>query len=115
MSMQINHPSLAMQAAQRMRKVKHKRKNSRVICHHLKMMLEAREPNLVQNKNTKGWLVLVPAIFFVQLPLISVILGSLRVRDASADSTSFNWSTAVWYEALQGSYYFPQISEALLN
>ena len=54
MSMQINHPSLAMQAAQRMRKVKHKRKNSRVICHHLKMMLEAREPNLVQNKNELG-------------------------------------------------------------
>ena len=54
MSMQINHPSLAMQAAQRMRKVKHKRKNSRVICHHLKMMLEAREPYLVQNKNERG-------------------------------------------------------------
>ena len=54
MSMQINHPSLAMQAAQRMRKVKHKRKNSRVICHHLKMMLEARERHLVQNKNELG-------------------------------------------------------------
>ncbi|RPG50703.1 MAG: hypothetical protein CBB61_003300 [Gammaproteobacteria bacterium TMED1] len=54
MSIQINHPSLAMQAAQRMRKVRHKRKNSRVICHHLKMMLEAREPYLVQNKNERG-------------------------------------------------------------
>ena len=54
MSMQINHPSLAMQAAQRMRKVKHKRKYSRVICHHLKMRLEAREPPLVQNKNELG-------------------------------------------------------------
>ena len=70
---------------------------------------------LVQNKNTKGWLVLAPAIFFVQLPLLSVILGSLRVRDASADSTSFKWSTAGWSEALQGSYSFPPLSEALFN
>ena len=51
MSAQINHPVLAMRAARRMRKVKQKRKNSRVICHHLKMMLEARDYHLDKNKN----------------------------------------------------------------
>lgn len=51
MSAQINHPDLAMRAARRMRKVKQKRKNSRVICHHLKMMLEARDYHLDKNKN----------------------------------------------------------------
>ncbi len=35
----INHSQLAMQAARRMRRVKHKQKNSRVICHHLSKML----------------------------------------------------------------------------
>ena len=51
MSAQINHPDLAMRAARRMRKVKQKRKNSRVICHHLKMMLEAKDYHLDKNKN----------------------------------------------------------------
>ena len=69
----------------------------------------------VQNKNAKGWFVLVPAIFFVQLPIISVILGSFRVRDVSENSNSFKWSTEGWSEAFQGSYSFPPLSEALFN
>ena len=69
----------------------------------------------VQNKNTKGWFVLVPAIFFVQLPITSVILGSFRVRDVSENSNSFKWSTEGWSEAFQGSYSFPPLSEALFN
>ena len=47
MGVQISHTSLAMKAARRMRTVKHKRKNSRVICHHLRKMLEARESYLI--------------------------------------------------------------------
>ena len=69
----------------------------------------------VQNKNAKGWFVLAPAIFFVQLPIISVILGSFRVRDVSENSNSFKWSTEGWSEAFQGSYSFPPLSEALFN
>ena len=69
----------------------------------------------VQNKNAKGWFVLVPAIFFVQLPIISVILGSFRVRDVSENSSSFRWSTEGWSEAFHGSYSFPPLSEALFN
>ena len=69
----------------------------------------------VQNKNNRGWFVLAPAIFFVQLPIISVILGSFRVRDVSENSNSFKWSTEGWYEAFQGSYSFPPLSEALFN
>ena len=51
MSAQLNHPVLAMRAARRMKKVKQKRRNSRVICHHLKMMLEAGDYHLDKNKN----------------------------------------------------------------
>ncbi|MDG2071136.1 MAG: hypothetical protein P8J55_05265 [Pseudomonadales bacterium] len=41
---QINdHSTLAMQAAKRMRRIKYKRKNSRVICHHLLMMLNSED------------------------------------------------------------------------
>ena len=69
----------------------------------------------VQNKNAKGWFVLAPAIFFVQLPIISVILGSFRVRNVSENSNSFKWSTEGWSEAFQGSYSFPPLSEALFN
>ena len=43
MSTEINHSTLAMRAAKRMRRVKHKRKNSHVICHHLMMMLDDQQ------------------------------------------------------------------------
>jgi hypothetical protein len=39
-----DHSSLAMQAARRMRRVKHKRKNSKVICHHLIRMINEEAP-----------------------------------------------------------------------
>ena len=71
--------------------------------------------SFVQNKNNRGWFVLAPAIFFVQLPIISVILGSFRVRNVSENSNSFKWSTEGWSEAFQGSYSFPPLSEALFN
>ena len=43
MSTEINHSTLAMRAAKRMRRVKHKRKNGHVICHHLMMMLDDQQ------------------------------------------------------------------------
>lgn len=43
MSNEINHSTLAMQAAKRMRRVKQKRKNGHVICHHLKKMLDDQQ------------------------------------------------------------------------
>ena len=70
---------------------------------------------VAQSKNFKGWFILVPALFFVMLPLISVIIGSLRVRDVNENSSSFKWSTEGWSEAFQGSYSFPPLSEALFN
>ena len=70
---------------------------------------------VAQSKNFKGWFILVPALFFVILPLISVIIGSLRVRDVNENSSSFKWSTEGWSEAFQGSYSFPPLSEALFN
>ena len=70
---------------------------------------------VVQSKNSKGWFILIPAICFVQLPILSVVLGSFRVRDVSETSSSFRWSTDGWSEAFQGSYSFPPLSEALLN
>ena len=38
-----DHSALAMQAAKKMRRIKYKRKNSRVICHHLLMMLNSED------------------------------------------------------------------------
>lgn len=70
---------------------------------------------VAQSKNFRGWFILVPAIFFVMLPLISVIIGSLRVRDVNENSSSFKWSAEGWSEAFQGSYSFPPLSEALFN
>ena len=69
----------------------------------------------VQTKNTNGWFVLVPAICFVILPLVSIILGSFRVREVRSNSSTFIWSTAGWSDAIEGSYSFPPLSEALLN
>ena len=75
---------------------------------------QSSEP-FTKNKNNRGWFVLAPALFFVQLPIISVILGSFRVRNVSENSNSFKWSTEGWSEAFQGSYSFPPLSEALFN
>jgi hypothetical protein len=50
---QINdHSTLAMQAAKRMRRIKYKRKNSRVICHHLLMMLNAEDGKRVSQQGS---------------------------------------------------------------
>ena len=47
-----SHCELAMQAAQRMRRVKHKQRNSRIICHHLVQMLQ--DPAAVSSADTSA-------------------------------------------------------------
>jgi hypothetical protein len=51
--MQINdHSALAMQAAKKMRRIKYKRKNSRVICHHLLMMLNSEDGKRISQQGS---------------------------------------------------------------
>ena len=47
-----DHSTLAMQAAKRMRRIKYKRKNSRVICHHLLMMLNSEDGKRVSQQGS---------------------------------------------------------------
>lgn len=47
-----DHSALAMQAAKRMRHIKYKRKNSRVICHHLLMMLNSEDGKRVSQQGS---------------------------------------------------------------
>ena len=44
----VDHSALAMEAARRMRRVKHKEKYGRVVCHHLKQMLTGQASVPVQ-------------------------------------------------------------------
>jgi len=47
-----DHSALAMQAAKKMRRIKYKRKNSRVICHHLLMMLNSADGKRVSQQGS---------------------------------------------------------------
>lgn len=68
-----------------------------------------------QKKNSRGWLILIPAIGFALLPLISVGIGSFRIRESIDDEIKFRWGLEGWSLAFEGSYSFPPLIDAMLN
>ena len=68
-----------------------------------------------QKKNSRGWLILIPAIGFALLPLISVGIGSFRIRESIDDEIRFRWGLEGWSLAFEGSYSFPPLIDAMLN
>ncbi len=73
------------------------------------------DPIYVKKKNPLGWLIVFPALIFALLPLISVFLGSFKIREPVEDEILFRWSFEAWIEAWNGSNSFPPLNDALIN
>lgn len=86
-----------------------------VIQRDRKAILPQARPEYVRKPNSRGWLVIAPALFFAILPLISVVIGSFRIRDLGESNSGFRWGTDGWNQAYQGSFSFAPMSEAILN
>jgi len=69
----------------------------------------------VRKSKPFGWLIIIPAIIFALLPLISVFLGSFRIREPEENRIVFRWGLEGWEEAWNGSYSFPPLNDALMN
>tara|TARA_Y100001980_G_C14556742_1_gene349834 strand:- start:16746 stop:18407 length:1662 start_codon:yes stop_codon:yes gene_type:complete len=69
----------------------------------------------VKTKNSMGWLIIVPALIFALLPIISVFLGSFRIREPVENEIIFRWSFDAWVVAWRGSNSFPPLTDALIN
>ena len=68
-----------------------------------------------QKKNPRGWLILIPALIFAMSPLLSVVLGSFRIRELGPDGNTSRWGLEGWAEAINGSYSFPPMIDAMAN
>ena len=86
-----------------------------VIQRDRKAILPQARPEHVRKPNSPGWLVIVPALIFAVLPLISVVIGSFRIRDLGESGGGFRWGTDGWNQAYHGSFSFAPMSEAILN
>ncbi len=86
-----------------------------VIQRDRKAILPQARPEHVRKPNSRGWLVIVPALIFAVLPLISVVIGSFRIRDLGESGGGFRWGTDGWNQAYHGSFSFAPMSEAILN
>ena len=86
-----------------------------VIQRDKKAILPQARPEHVRKPNSRGWLVILPALIFAVLPLISVVIGSFRIRDLGESGGGFRWGTDGWNQAYHGSFSFAPMSEAILN
>ena len=86
-----------------------------VIQRDRKAILPQARPEHVRKPNSRGWLVILPALIFAVLPLISVVIGSFRIRDLGESGGGFRWGTDGWNQAYHGSFSFAPRSEAILN
>ncbi len=86
-----------------------------VIQRDRKAILPQARPEHVRKPNSRGWLVILPALIFAVLPLISVVIGSFRIRDLGESGGGFRWGTDGWNQAYHGSFSFAPMSEAILN
>ena len=86
-----------------------------VIQRNRQAKLPQANPQHVRRKNSRGWVVLIPALLFAVLPLISVVIGSFRIRDSGDNGEGFRWGLEGWIQALQGSFSFPPMTEAIMN
>jgi len=86
-----------------------------VIQRDRKAILPQARPEHVRKPNSRGWLVILPALIFAVLPLISVVIGSFRIRELGESGGGFRWGTDGWNQAYHGSFSFAPMSEAILN
>lgn len=63
----------------------------------------------------RGLIVLIPALIFALLPLISVLIGSFRIRNLNPNTGDFSWGTGGWEAAIEGGFSFAPVAHAFGN
>ncbi len=71
--------------------------------------------NVAKTANPTGWFVIIPAMVFALLPLVTILISSFRIRETTANGTSYSWGLDGWEYAFTATKSLPSAWDALLN
>lgn len=78
-------------------------------------LLPQASENVAKTANPTGWFVIIPAMAFALLPLVTILISSFRIRDTTANGTSYSWGLDGWEYAFTATKSLPSAWDALLN
>jgi len=78
-------------------------------------LLPQASENVAKTANPTGWFVIIPAMVFALLPLVTILISSFRIRDTTANGTSYSWGLDGWEYAFTATKSLPSAWDALLN
>ena len=78
-------------------------------------LLPQASENVAKTANPTGWFVIIPAMAFALLPLVTILISSFRIRETTANGTSYSWGLDGWEYAFTATKSLPSAWDALLN
>lgn len=78
-------------------------------------LLPQASENVAKTANPTGWFVIIPAMVFALLPLVTILISSFRIRETTANGTSYSWGLDGWEYAFTATKSLPSAWDALLN
>ena len=78
-------------------------------------LLPTASERVVKKRNKNGWIVILPAICFATLPLITLVISSFRVTKTNVSGSRTYWSTEGWEYAFAATNSLPSAWDALYN
>ena len=85
--------------------LQHKRQNT----------LPQSSKEIVKSANKKGWFVILPAILFAIVPLLTLVISSFRIRKTESGVSEEYWSLEGWEYAFAATDSLPSAWDALAN
>lgn len=85
--------------------LQHKRQNT----------LPQSSKEIVKSANKKGWFVILPAILFAIIPLLTLVISSFRIRKTESGVSEEYWSLEGWEYAFAATDSLPSAWDALAN
>lgn len=85
--------------------LQHKRQNT----------LPQSSKEIVKSENKKGWFVILPAILFAIVPLLTLVISSFRIRKTESGVSEEYWSLEGWEYAFAATDSLPSAWDALAN
>ena len=78
-------------------------------------LLPTANERIVKRENKAGWLIVIPAICFAVIPLVTLIISSFRVTETNVNGSRTYWSTEGWNYAFSATNSLPSGWDALYN
>lgn len=78
-------------------------------------LLPTTSETVAKSKNVLGWSVILPAICFAILPLLTIMIASFRINEVDASGSNQYWSLAGWEYAFSTTNSLPSAWDALQN